>query len=325
MSGLEILRDGTVSKPCARKPCGRSNRGFPREGAALRSPSSILTQVNASERSAALQRPTFRLEQSAPNFLNHGALGATAGLYLLLAPGIAAGAIDSYILAPINFLFRPKLRADDLKLGRRLGKGGFGEVFEATLVSSSKPRKVIVKKAFEFGEAEVWMNERMQRACPKRVPGFIDAFQDPKNDALWLVWNFEGEGTLADAMRDRQFPRNLERNLFGKSLDDLDGPERQAEVIKSILAQTLAALRDMHATGIVHRDVKPENILMPSEGDGKLKFIDFGAAADLRIGINYLPFRTGGTRRQRSTSCPRPPRRRPPPPSPRCFHPSCGR
>ena len=165
----------------------------------------------------------------------------------------------------------------------------------------------------------------MQRACPKRVPGFIDAFQDPKNDALWLVWNFEGEGTLADAMRDRQFPRNFERNLFGKSLDDLDGPERQAEVIKSILAQTLAALRDMHATGIVHRDVKPENILMPSESDGKLKFIDFGAAADLRIGINYLPFRTGGTRRQRSTSCPRPPRRRPPPPSLRCFHPSCGR
>ena len=269
--------------------------------------------------------PNLRLEQSAPNFLNLGALGATAGLYLLLAPGIAAGAIDSYILAPINFLFRPKLRADDLKLGRRLGKGGFGEVFEATLMSSSKPRKVIVKKAFEFGEAEVWMNERMQRACPKRVPGFIDAFQDPKNDALWLVWNFEGEGTLADAMRDRQFPRNLERNLFGKSLDDLDGPERQAEVIKSILAQTLAALRDMHATGIVHRDVKPENILMPSESDGKLKFIDFGAAADLRIGINYLPFRTGGTRRQRSTSCPRPPRRRPPPPSLRCFHPSCGR
>ena len=126
-------------------------------------------------------------------------------------------------------------------------------------------------------------------------------------------------------MRDRQFPRNFERNLFGKSLDDLDGPERQAEVIKSILAQTLAALRDMHATGIVHRDVKPENILMPSESDGKLKFIDFGAAADLRIGINYLPFRTGGTRRQRSTSCPRPPRRRPPPPSLRCFHPSCGR
>jgi len=40
-----------------------------------------------------------------------------------------------------------------------------------------------------------------------------------------------------------------------------------------------------HPAGIVHRDVKPQNCIISGE-DKKLKFIDLGAAADLRIGIN---------------------------------------
>lgn len=42
------------------------------------------------------------------------------------------------------------------------------------------------------------------------------------------------------------------------------------------------------AAGIVHRDVKPHNCIV-STVDRRIKLIDFGAAADLRIGINYVP------------------------------------
>jgi serine/threonine protein kinase len=42
------------------------------------------------------------------------------------------------------------------------------------------------------------------------------------------------------------------------------------------------------STGIVHRDVKPQNCIV-SAIDNKIKLIDPGAAADLRVGINYVP------------------------------------
>ena len=54
------------------------------------------------------------------------------------------------------------------------------------------------------------------------------------------------------------------------------------------MRQLLEALQACHSTGIVHRDVKPQNCIV-SEAARRIKLIDLGAAADLRIGINYVP------------------------------------
>ncbi len=57
---------------------------------------------------------------------------------------------------------------------------------------------------------------------------------------------------------------------------------------KHCASQVLEALKASHATGIVHRDIKPQNVII-SETDSRAKLIDLGAAADLRVGINYVP------------------------------------
>ena len=64
------------------------------------------------------------------------------------------------------------------------------------------------KQAKEFGEAEVWMNERMQRAAPYVCAEIITAFDEryrpgrlPQDRAIWIVWAYEGDFTLWDLMQ----------------------------------------------------------------------------------------------------------------------------
>ena len=65
-----------------------------------------------------------------------------------------------------------------------------------------------------------------------------------------------------------------------------EGTRRKAKIISKIFSQVLFALAQLHSTGIVHRDVKPENLVFDNNSK-RFKFIDLGAAADLRYGVNY--------------------------------------
>jgi hypothetical protein len=96
-------------------------------------------------------------------------------------------------------------------------------------------QKLIVKKAVEFGEAEVWMNERLMRSAQQAIACFLTAYTEgpPKQGSpLVLVWKFEGKQSLDDAMRDRSFPYNVEEVLLGRALRIDDPVQRKLATLK---------------------------------------------------------------------------------------------
>ena len=102
----------------------------------------------------------------------------------------------------------------------------------------------LLLQAKEFGEAEVWMNERLMRAAPGCFAEFLTAFEAEETaskskgpEPLWLIWQYEGDYTLFDLMQKKDFPYNLELPLLGRELDMPKGPERKAITISLVMQQ----------------------------------------------------------------------------------------
>ena len=105
-------------------------------------------------------------------------------------------------------------------------------------------------QAKEFGEAEVWMNERLMRAAPGQFAEFVTAFEETQTTKqkaklkrrnepipLWLVWKFEGDFTLWNLMVKKEFPYNVEPIIYGKELRSRKGAKRSLRTIKAVMLE----------------------------------------------------------------------------------------
>jgi Protein kinase domain len=155
------------------------------------------------------------------------------------------------------------LRADDprmvgsYRLLGRLGSGGMGRVF---LGESPGGRKVAVKLMLPEHAPDAEFRQRFARevAAARQVGGFhtapvVDA--DPSGDPPWMVTAYIPGPSLDAAVRT-------------------DGPLDTAAV-RNLGAALAEGLLAVHACGLVHRDLKPQNIIMAADGP---RIIDFGIA-----------------------------------------------
>jgi WD40 repeat protein/serine/threonine protein kinase len=144
------------------------------------------------------------------------------------------------------------------EIRRKLGEGGFGVVYLA--YQAAVEREVAVKaipptaanqpdfiRRFEFEARTIARLEH-----PHIVPLF-DYWREP--DGAYLVMRFLKGGSLTDVLH-RGKPSH--------------------EQLMQIVEQIASALQAAHRAGVIHRDLKPDNILMDEEGNAYLA--DFGIA-----------------------------------------------
>ena len=142
----------------------------------------------------------------------------------------------------------------------RLGQGGMARVFLAQ--DESLHRQVAIKVLADRHSDDPHFIERFQRearaAARLNHPNIVQVYDQSQTTGMsYIVQEYvEGE-TLKDLIR-RESPIEPRRAI-------------------TIALQILAALRVAHQQGVIHRDVKPQNILV--QPDGKIKVADFGIAS----------------------------------------------
>ena len=169
--------------------------------------------------------------------------------------------------------------------GRVLGQGGFGITYIGWDIALE--RKVAIKEYYPSGQVsrspgtrnltwysseqslharqdgmQMFLKEARKMVKADSIPGVVrvlDLFQE--NGTAYIVMEFvEGETLKARLLRD--------------------GP-MDWETAKKIFRPVISAMEQVHAFGLIHRDLSPDNLMLLP--DGSVKILDLGAAKDLSL------------------------------------------
>jgi serine/threonine protein kinase len=139
---------------------------------------------------------------------------------------------------------------------RRIGSGGFGVVYEAW--DGRLERPVAVKAIEQRGEAGRRVLREAQAAARLNHPGIVTLYELGEEDGNALLVTELVEGST------------LARLAHAGELSDRE--------IGEIGADLCEALDHAHSRGVVHRDIKPQNVQVVEDSEPRAKLMDFGVA-----------------------------------------------
>eukprot|EP00088_Acartia_fossae_P070653 TRINITY_DN9530_c0_g2_i1.p1 TRINITY_DN9530_c0_g2~~TRINITY_DN9530_c0_g2_i1.p1 ORF type:complete len:391 (+),score=120.26 TRINITY_DN9530_c0_g2_i1:251-1423(+) len=154
------------------------------------------------------------------------------------------------------------------KVGKVLGKGGFGTVYMGMRVRDGK---VVAIKHVARSKVTEWAD-----LGSRRVPLELKLLQ--------TVQKVDGVIKLLDFYeRDDSFIYIMEKPKETKDLFDFITENKALEesLAKKFFRQVVETVMACHDAGVIHRDIKDENLLVDLS-TGKLKLIDFGSGAVLK-------------------------------------------
>ena len=157
-------------------------------------------------------------------------------------------------------------RLGQYTLEKKLGEGGMGVVYRASHAMLRRPTAIKLLLPDRAGKDSLVRFEReVRRTAMLTHPNTVTVFDYGRTT----------DGVFYYAME----------LLEGASLDEVvevDGAQPEARVIH-LLAQAAASLAEAHDAGLIHRDVKPGNILVVDRGgiSDLVKVVDFGLVKDV--------------------------------------------
>jgi len=145
------------------------------------------------------------------------------------------------------------------QLSSRVAIGGMGEVWQATDLVIGRTVAIKILKDEYLGD-----------------PGFLERFRAEARHAALV--NHEGIANVFDYGEEEGSAYLVMELVPGEALSAIIERERvlSTDRVLDIVAQTANALQAAHAAGLVHRDIKPGNLLITP--DGRVKITDFGIA-----------------------------------------------
>jgi predicted ATPase len=172
----------------------------------------------------------------------------------------------------------------------------------ATLRAESPPRVPGYEVLGLLGRGGMGVVYRARQLSLYRLVALKVLPEDCAHDPVWLE-RFRREGRTASALNDPHICTIYDSGEFdgrpflsmelieGQTLDALLGRRPGAEELARLIGQAARALAAAHAAGVVHRDVKPQNLMV--RGDGLVKVLDFGLARP--PGVRRFPLDPGAS------------------------------
>ena len=144
---------------------------------------------------------------------------------------------------------------------KRIGRGGMGEIYRATddVLGRAVAIKILADRYAEDESVRVrFTREALAAGRLSGDPNIVTIYDVGEwNDRPYIVMEYLGGGSLDDVVRG-------------------NGPQPPERALRW-LEQAARALDRAHAAGVVHRDVKPGNLLLDREGE--VHVADFGIAS----------------------------------------------
>ncbi|MEO6597920.1 MAG: bifunctional serine/threonine-protein kinase/formylglycine-generating enzyme family protein, partial [Planctomycetota bacterium] len=161
------------------------------------------------------------------------------------------------------------------------GRGGMGVVFLAQQVSLDREVavKVLVRSLVTTERELERFHREARNMASLQHPGIVQVFADGiAGDIHFFGMEYVPGHDLGRELELQRKPRPSTEGLL---LPEWQGPHYFAAVGK-LVQDAAEALQYAHGKGIVHRDVKPQNLLLGL--DGRVRLVDFGLARNESLG-----------------------------------------